>query len=198
MKTDFKNLIVMGHSSCSESENVLCTHCGSRIKLVTHAWDPETGKNHLLGMTCAKRIGLNPELIDRRLSQSQLDVINSFREEKRQIDETLAAEVEKRSQLEFEARRPYIDLLLKQETGFHNSLAEQLKSGALSIRQAEFVAKLVSATGRRNKANAEQWDRAIEICSIWEDGWYDDYYSRKRAIESDFFARRDAALRNNK
>ncbi len=42
---------------------------------------------------------------------------------------------------------------------------EQLAFRPLSFRQAEYVAKATSATGRRNKRNAEAFDAVIDLCT---------------------------------
>ena len=46
----------------------------------------------------------------------------------------------------------------------HASLAAQLSRGPLSSRQAEYVAKATSSTGRRNKRNADAFDAVFERC----------------------------------
>jgi hypothetical protein len=57
-----------------------------------------------------------------------------------------------------------VDALRAVGTDFHSSLASQLETGPLSWRQAGFVAKATSATGRRNKKNADAWDDVVERC----------------------------------
>ena len=59
-----------------------------------------------------------------------------------------------------------VDMLNRLGEDFYSSLATQLEERPLSQRQAFFVAKATSCTGRRNKKNAEAWDAIEERCMM--------------------------------
>jgi hypothetical protein len=144
-----------------------CSHCGTGILHHVVIRDG-AGVVRFIGQDCAQRIGLDREQIRYRLTDEQ----------KAKRDQDRAAAQDERSrrlQAERDERAAYMArrrelvgdicrMLLEQGSDFHRSLAEQLAEGPLSPRQAFFVAKATSATGRRNKRNAEAWDEVEARC----------------------------------
>lgn len=139
-----------------------CSHCGTGIR---HHVVLEDGR--FIGTTCAESIGL--EEVRDRLTTAQAEARDARLDQK--WSEYQAVE---QARQEFEASQlalrkelvgDLIDLLERLDTDFHRSLAQQLTYRPLSERQASFVAKATSSTGRRNKANSQAWDDVMDRCT---------------------------------
>lgn len=134
-----------------------CSQCGMGI---THhiVIRDEAGQKRFIGSDCAAKIGIDPEAIRYRLTSEQL----ADREAKRQawkaeykaLKDAEDAMIAERT----ERFADVVAMLMAKGTEFHKSLADQLVRYPLTWKQAGFVAKATSATGRRNKANAAAWD----------------------------------------
>jgi len=144
-----------------------CSHCGTGILHHVIIRDGD-GPERFIGTSCALKVGVSPEAVRYRMTSDQLAARDAQRAEKRD-------EWQRKRQEEQDARAALIatrretvgdivDILRAVGTDFHSSLASQLETGPLSWRQAGFVAKATSATGRRNKKNAEAWDDVVERC----------------------------------
>lgn len=145
-----------------------CAHCG--MALVNHVivLDAE-GVQRFIGQKCAERVGIDPETVRLRLTTEQLAARNAKRQA--WLDRQAAWEAEReearrvRRAIQRERVGDLLDLLCATGDDFHASLAAQLADGALTDRQAYYVAKATSATGRRNKKNAEAWDSVLARCT---------------------------------
>jgi len=136
-----------------------CSQCG--MGLIHHAIIEQDGKRRLVGLDCAQKVGADPQLIRQRMTTEQraaLDARNAQWDAKRRQAEQ---ERNERRAERTERHGEIIALLRATGSDFHASLADQLAERPLSDRQALFVAKATSATGRRNKGNAEAWDTII-------------------------------------
>ena len=168
----------------------ICSHCGTGILHHVVIRD-ENGVKRFIGMQCAEKTGLDKTQVKYRITDEE----KSDRIAKQKaIRETELKEYQE--QLEFrnrlrEARYDHcgdiLDLLKEvsgiakieareKETntphcligGFYADLYYQLRNGNLSAKQAYFVAKATSASGRRNKKNAKAWDDVVERCTNWK------------------------------
>jgi hypothetical protein len=127
------------------------------------------GAEVCIGTQCAERIGADPRAV-------RAGITSEERERRDARQEALAAEhraeVAEREARVAGRREKFADILAgladravadrdtynpNRET-FAESLANQLVERPLSPRQAFFVAKMLSDTGRRNKKNAATWD----------------------------------------
>jgi len=141
-----------------------CAHCGAGIRHHVIVVDAD-GVRRFIGCKCAERVGIDAEAVRERLTTEQM---KAHRERRARWQ---AAEVAR--EVEREAARvrrlavvgDIVELLYREHSEFHASLAAQLAVRPLSERQAHFVAKLTSATGRRNKKNAEAWDALLHVCT---------------------------------
>jgi len=137
-----------------------CSQCG--MALVHHAIIEQDGAVRVVGLDCALKVGADPQSIRLRETSEQRDARearNAAWDAKRR-----QAEQERNERRAERTERHGAILALLRATGsdFHASLADQLAERPLSDRQALFVAKATSATGRRNKGNAAAWDAIIE------------------------------------
>lgn len=138
-----------------------CSQCGMGI--IHHVViREESGLVRLVGTDCAMKIGVDGEAVRLRITSEERAArdakhearMAAWNEAKAKEEAAMAANKEKFGDL--------IAILESKQTEFHSSLASQLiHSGRLSWRQAEFVAKATSETGRRNKRNAQAWDEII-------------------------------------
>jgi hypothetical protein len=134
-----------------------CSQCGMGI---THhiVIRDEDGNKRFIGSDCAAKIGVDADSIRYRKTTEEI----AAREAKRQawkaeykaLQDAEEAKIAERT----ERFADIVAMLLAKDTEFHKSLADQLVRNPLSWKQAGFVAKATSATGRRNKANAAAWD----------------------------------------
>jgi hypothetical protein len=147
-----------------------CSHCGLGILHHVVIRD-EDGKQRFIGTTCAEKVGVPKvrEAVRYRMTSEQLAARDAERESKREAwqieqqkrqDEKAALLAKRR-----ETVGHLVDMLRNFGGDFYLSLAEQLEFRPLSFRQAEYVAKATSATGRRNKRNAESFDAVIAVCT---------------------------------
>ena len=144
-----------------------CSHCGTGILHHVIIRDGD-GPERFIGTSCALKVGVSAQLVRLKITTDQLAVIDAQRaadnaewQRKRQAEaDELAALIAARR----ESVGDLVDMLRAVGTEFHSSLASQLETGPLSWRQAGFVAKATSATGRRNKKNADAWDDVVERC----------------------------------
>jgi hypothetical protein len=157
-----------------------CEHCGTGI--IHHVVVAYEGRRVAIGSKCAEKCGLTREQVkeaqstdhlnlrlspeDRAARKAKVDAWKQRQEDER--IEACARDVERAKVLK--ARRKsvatiYARLMLIKGNDFADSLASQLWTGrTLSSRQAECVCKMLSATGRRNKKNADEWDAMADLC----------------------------------
>lgn len=144
-----------------------CSHCGTGILHHVIIRDGD-GPERFIGHDCARKVGISPEAVRYRMTSDQLAARDAQRAEKRdEWQRKRQAEADERAALVATRRETVgdlVDMLRAMESDFHASLASQLETGPLSWRQAGFVAKATSATGRRNKKNADAWDDVVERC----------------------------------
>lgn len=141
-----------------------CASCGMGI-LHHVVVALEDGQRVFIGRDCAERVG-SPEMqrcVREKLTAEQLAAQDAKREAQRQ--EWAKREEAERERLATRAAAfadilPYLESTMNP---FYRSLAEQLRRGPLSPRQAECVAKAIF--GRCNKRNAEQWDSIESRCT---------------------------------
>ena len=141
-----------------------CHHCGMWIKYCVIVRDPDTRKEVTIGSKCAERVGLDPELIRNRMTYAERKERQAKREaweaeKQAEHAKKMAPILEKRKVRALEVA-PIVEGLRREPTNdFLLSLADQLESRQeLSGRQAEYVCKAFTVTGRRNKKNAAEWD----------------------------------------
>ena len=137
-----------------------CSQCGMGITHHIVIVD-EDGRRRFVGSDCAAKIGVDASSIKYRLTTEQIAERDANRSARKASDDAIVAAREAGEAERRERFSDVLSLLSAQDSDFHSSLASQLVQGPLSWRQAGFVAKATSATGRRNKANAAVWD-AIE------------------------------------
>ena len=137
-----------------------CAHCGTGILHHVEV-ESEAGVRSFIGTSCALKVGVSEVLIrTRRTSAEQAEI--DAKQDARMA--RFAAERDARRAAQVAHVGDLIKMLWHADSEFHRSLARQLYEGPLSERQAHFVAKVTSATGRRNKANAAAWDDVLDRC----------------------------------
>lgn len=147
-----------------------CSHCGTGILHHVIITDG-SGVTRFIGTDCAKKIGLDKEQIRRKVTDEEKAARDARRASMR---EEWEKNEEQRKQAEQDRLAERMEMvgdlvsMLRRAAGYSNdfyrSLANQLEQGPLSPRQAYYVAKLTSSTGRRNKQNANAWDAVIDRC----------------------------------
>jgi hypothetical protein len=146
-----------------------CSHCGTGILHHVVIKDDE-GVLRFIGSECALKVGADSESIRYRLTTQQLEARNqkraaefdAYRQRQQAAEDAHAQLLASRRE-----KIGYIADMLRSHEGneFYQSLADQLEVRPLSSRQAEYVAKATSATGRRNKKNAEAFDAVWDACT---------------------------------
>jgi len=137
----------------------MCAHCGMGIKHCVIVVDPASGEEVTIGTTCAERVGIDAAMVRGKVTHE----MKADREAREEIE---AAERRAKAAPMIAARKirggelaDTVLALREMESPFFASLADQLESSqSLSGRQAEYVCKAFSGTGRRNKKNASEWD----------------------------------------
>jgi hypothetical protein len=164
---NLKNAKILGYTTLPQASG-LCFHCSTGIKHCVIVRDPESGENVTIGTSCAERVGVDNYALKNRLTSEQAKA----RKEKIKAIEDMKAEKFKKEmeigRAKMEARKEKVGHIVEAlrliGDHFHTSLADQLTGGRLSYRQATFVCKaVVGGSGRRNKKNAEQWDRILDL-----------------------------------
>ena len=143
-----------------------CAHCGMGISNHIVVKD-ENGKISYIGSQCATKVGADAEQIRLRLTTDEKQAIDAAREKR---NSEWRAEVAERNAMLAQRAADFADIisiLESKQNAFFDSLAAQLKEGNLSQRQAHFVCKATSETGRRNKNNAAAWDEIEARCCGW-------------------------------
>jgi len=138
-----------------------CSQCGMGITHHTVIVD-EKGVRRFVGSDCAEKIGVDSDSIKYRLTTEQVEARTAARKARNDEWNREVAEREAKVAERKERFSDILALLEAQGSDFHSSLAEQLSQGPLSWKQARFVAKATSDTGRRNKRNAAAWDGVEE------------------------------------
>ena len=137
----------------------ICAHCGMGIKHCVIVINPESGCEVTIGTTCAERVGIDSNMVRGKVTHE----MKADREAREEIE---AAERRAKAAPMIAARKiraaelaDTVLALRELESPFFASFADQLESRqSLSGRQAEYVCKAFSGTGRRNKKNASDWD----------------------------------------
>jgi hypothetical protein len=143
-----------------------CSHCGTGIR--HHIVICDEDGTRFIGTTCAEKVGIAPECARYKMTSEQIEARAAKRAASRE-------EWQRKQQKEADAHAAHIaarrekvgdlvDMLRSLGGEFYASLANQLEIRPLSWRQAEYVAKATSATGRRNKRNAEAFDAVWNRC----------------------------------
>jgi len=134
-----------------------CSQCGMGITHHIVILD-EDGRKRFIGSDCAEKIGVDADSIRYRKTTEEIAARNAkrqaFKDELKALKDAEDAKIAERT----ERFADVVAMLMAKNTEFHTSLANQLVRYPLSWKQASFVAKATSATGRRNKANAAAWD----------------------------------------
>lgn len=134
-----------------------CSQCGMGIMHHIVIRD-EDGQQRFVGSDCAEKIGVDADSIRYRKTTEEIEARNAKRQawndKQKALEDAEAAKIAERT----ERFADIVAMLMAKGTEFHKSFAEQLVRYPLSWRQAHYVAKAISATGRRNKANAAAWD----------------------------------------
>lgn len=146
-----------------------CSHCGTGIVHHVVIVD-DTGKTRFIGTTCAEKVGCDPEQIRYHMTDEEKAKRDAERAQRREVAEIRYQERMAEKRMLIVKRREVVgdivDMLNRLGEDFYSSLATQLEERPLSQRQAFFVAKATSSTGRRNKKNAEAWDAIEEKCMM--------------------------------
>jgi hypothetical protein len=147
-----------------------CSHCGMGIRHHVVIRD-EDGGERFIGCMCAEKVGVPKarEAIRYRMTTEQLAARDAKRAAEREAWQLAEQKRQDEEAARLATRREsvghLVDMLRGLGNSFYSSLAEQLAFRPLSFRQAEYVAKATSATGRRNKRNAEAFDAVIDLCT---------------------------------
>lgn len=147
-----------------------CSHCGMGIRHHVVIRD-ENGCERFIGCMCAEKVGVPKarEAIRYRMTTAQLAARDAKRAAEREAWQLAEQKRQDEEAARLAARREsvghLVDMLRGLGNSFYSSLAEQLAFRPLSFRQAEYVAKATSATGRRNKRNAAAFDAVIDLCT---------------------------------
>lgn len=145
-----------------------CSQCGMGILHHVVIRD-EGGVTRFIGTDCAVKVGCSPAQLRERLTDEQRDARDARRSaacDEWQRKEQERAEAESvRLAVRREKVGDLVDMLRGIGGEFYGSLANQLERGTLSWRQAQYVAKATSETGRRNKRNAASWDSVLSDCT---------------------------------
>jgi hypothetical protein len=134
-----------------------CSQCGMGI---THhiVIRDEDGRKRFVGSDCAEKIGVDADSIRYRKTTEEIAARDAKRQawaaEYKALKDAEDAKIAERT----ERFADVVAILMACNSDFHTSLAEQVVRYPLSWKQAGYVAKATSATGRRNKANAAVWD----------------------------------------
>lgn len=137
-----------------------CANCGMGIRHHVVILQPN-GRKAFIGSDCAERIGGEiARCVRERCTAEQLFAREArFQKQREEYDNAQAAH-----NTRFAVRSKYFAValsVLESDNPFFQSLASQLKAGPLSDKQARYALKAVF--GRRNKANAAQFD------ALWND-----------------------------
>lgn len=129
----------------------------------------ENGSERFVGTSCAEQIGCDVQQVRCRMTDEQREARDARRQQAREAWQIAKQKEEDERAALIAKRRESVGHLVDMLRGFggdfYLSLAAQLEVRPLSYRQAEYVAKATSATGRRNKRNAESFDAVIDLCT---------------------------------
>lgn len=143
-----------------------CSHCGTGI--LHHVIIRDDAGTRFIGTTCAEKVGVSPECVRYKMTSEQLAERAAARLAAREEWQLKRQDERDAAAARLAARREkvgdLVDMLRNLGGEFYTSLANQLETRPLSWRQAEYVAKATSATGRRNKRNAAAFDAVWERC----------------------------------
>lgn len=140
-----------------------CSHCGNGIRHHVVIRDA-SGTERFIGTECALRVGVSADAVRYRMTSAQL-AERAARDSERDAKRRAEADARAAALAARQDRVGDIIALLRSLGGeFYTSLAEQLSVAPLTYRQATFVAKATSDTGRRNKRNADAYDSIIARC----------------------------------
>ena len=121
--------------------------------------DPETGKEVTIGTTCAERVGIDAAMVRGKVTHEMKAYLEAREEIQAAERRAKAAPMIAARKIRAAELADTVLALRELETPFFANLADQLESNqSLSGRQAEYVCKEFSGTGRRNKKNASAWD----------------------------------------
>ena len=159
-----------------------CSHCGNGI--IHHVVVRDSaGTVRFIGTTCAEKIGVDREALRYRMTSEEREARAMKRAERAAAFNAMESEWDEHFNAYLAQRLEkvghVVEILESKDSDFHRSLATQLRQGSLSPNQAFYAAKATSATGRRNKKNAEAWDAIYDIC-VEQDG-RPSYYEFCRA-----------------
>ena len=141
-----------------------CAACGMSIlhHVIVQIAD---GSKHFIGTDCAERVG--DETVRRcvRAKKTAEQIAAEDAEREQRIAEFRVAEAARVARVEARAESLKDILAALEGTGnsFHASLASQLRAGALTERQAEFVAKAMF--GRCTKKNSAAFEAICDRCT---------------------------------
>jgi len=181
---DLKNMRISAHYRGSS----LCDHCYTPIKNIVEVCGG--GKRGNIGEKCAEKAGFDKYQLRQKLTHDEYEKRKAERAKREAEEDAARLERDRIIDEELEKRMssPVGDIVLELEkivfnsdqylcaddrgreifleNDFTYSLAKQLRLAPLSPRQADFVSKFCAGgeSQRRNKSNAEEWDRIWEVC----------------------------------
>ena len=200
---DVVNMRIAGHIR-DETGMTMCDHCYTGIKNIVLV--SGGGKSGQIGSTCAEILGFDKYQLRKKLTHDEMEKRKKATEDyrkkaKAEFDREqslIDAQLERRMEspvgdivrrlesitVNSDAYREARDKEMFLENDFMYSLAIQLRRRPLSNKQAEWVSKFVAGgqTQRRNKGNAEEYDRIWDVCI--SDEFFGISYSFLNSIKS--------------
>jgi len=145
-----------------------CSHCGIGIRHHVVIRDA-MGRVRFIGTTCAIQVGCDADQVRARQTDAERAAIATTREQvqaqRRREQLWYVEQALIRQRIHWEQVGDLVMMLRQSGGEFYRSLADQLQHGSLSHKQAQHVARATSATGRRNRFNAEAWDDVVARCT---------------------------------
>jgi hypothetical protein len=169
---NLKNARVVGFSTKTTKEGQpagTCDHCGTGIKYLVHVIDPSDGVERVIGTSCANKVGNEAvrTCVRERITEDE----RQRREEKWKA--RYQAEQQTWHEIQMSAIRnqtAWIDrvadiVVAVRDSGntFLSDLGCQLSNGALSDRQAHYVALYVIGAKRVSKKNEDEYCRICDV-----------------------------------
>jgi hypothetical protein len=141
-----------------------CSHCGMAIKHNVLIQD-ENGHRRCIGTMCAEKVGLPVEQVRNRVTSEQREKYEADKaaKEAKWSSKWKTIEAKKEAEKAFRAEHfsDFVSLLKDSPNEFYNSLLNQLLTHKLTWKQANYLIKVISPSGRRNAKNAELWDKYL-------------------------------------
>jgi hypothetical protein len=137
-----------------------CSHCGMGIKHNVLIED-ENGVRRCIGTMCAEKVGIPSEQIRNRITSEKSEKFQAERDAKLAKWNKTWIESKIKREAEIAFRTEYfseiVSILKDSPNDFYNSLLSQLLERPLTWKQANYLIKVISPSGRINKKNEEMW-----------------------------------------